>query len=89
VRIEIDVIALWSTKQRTLRRLLGQHLLQLFRQFNTPFLHDAELFEPPFLVHEKSGELDVDDRVDAFEFELRAFDKRLSLQPFDQLFAQR
>src|SRR5688572_18207097 len=89
MRIEVDVVPLRTAKQRALRRFLGEHLLQLFRQFNASFLDDAELFEPAVFVHEEPGQLDIDDRVDAFKLELRALDQRLCFQPFDQLFAQR
>src|SRR5688572_13626024 len=89
MRIEIDVVALWSTKQRSLGRLFRQHLLQLFRQFNPSFLDDAELFEPAVFVHEKPRELDIDHRVNAFKLELRAPNQRLTLQTLNQLFPQR
>ena len=89
LRIEIDVLALWTTKKRSLRRLFRQHLLQLFGQFDSSLLDDAQLLEPAILVHVKAGQLDIDHRHHAFKLELRALHQRLRLQTLDQLFTQR
>jgi hypothetical protein len=55
----------------------------------TPLLDNSQLLEPAILVHENSRELEIDDRHHTLKFELRAFDERLRLQPFDQFLAQR
>ena len=60
LRIEVDVLALWSTKERALRRFFGQHFLQLFRKLVSSFFDNAQLFEPALLVHVKARQLDVD-----------------------------
>src|SRR5262249_18812823 len=89
LRIEIDVLALWTTKQISLRRLFRQSFLQLLRQLDAPLFDDAQLLEPAFLVHVKARELNIDDRYHAFKLELRYLNERLRLQTLDQLFTQR